>query len=88
MKVLILKLGTAISEAKLANALPITTVFGSTMQELATPMMHSEMSLLLLDFFASWSLDANNDWQPPTPKPEGDFYWDEDSLSWVEYPAG
>jgi hypothetical protein len=38
--------------------------------------------------FASWSLDANNDWQPPTPRPEGDFYWDEDSLSWVEYPAG
>ena len=38
--------------------------------------------------FVSWSLDANNDWQPPTPRPEGDFYWDEDSLSWVEYPAG
>lgn len=38
--------------------------------------------------FASWSLDDNNDWQPPTPKPEGDFYWDEDSLSWVASPAG
>jgi hypothetical protein len=35
--------------------------------------------------FASWTLDSNNDWQPPTPKPEGDFYcWDEESLSWVE----
>jgi hypothetical protein len=38
--------------------------------------------------YASWSLDANNDWQPPTPKPEGEFYWDEDSLSWVAPPAG
>lgn len=38
--------------------------------------------------FASWTLDASNDWQPPTPQPEGDFYWDEDSLSWVAYPAG
>jgi hypothetical protein len=38
--------------------------------------------------FASWTLDANNDWQPPTPKPEGAFYWDEGSLSWVAYPAG
>ena len=38
--------------------------------------------------FASWSLDSNNDWQPPTPKPEGEFDWDEDSLSWVAYPAG
>ena len=38
--------------------------------------------------YASWSLDSNNDWQPPTPKPEGDFYWDEESLSWVAYPVG
>ncbi len=38
--------------------------------------------------YASWSLDTNNDWQPPTPKPEGDFYWDEGSLSWVAFPAG
>ena len=34
--------------------------------------------------FPSWTLDSNNDWQPPTPKPEGLFIWDEDSLSWVE----
>lgn len=38
--------------------------------------------------FASWSLDANNDWQAPTPKPEGNHLWDEGSLSWVAYPAG
>jgi len=37
--------------------------------------------------FASWSLDANFDWQAPTPMPvvEGKFYrWSEDDLSWVE----
>lgn len=35
--------------------------------------------------FASWSLDENFDWQPPTPRPEeGFWYWDEDSLSWLE----
>ena len=38
--------------------------------------------------FASWSLDANNDWQPPTPKPEGNYYWDEESLSWLAIPVG
>jgi hypothetical protein len=38
--------------------------------------------------FASWSLDSNNDWQAPTPKPEGDFYWDEESLSWLAIPVG
>ena len=38
--------------------------------------------------FASWSLDANNDWQPPTPKPEGRYYWDEESLSWLAIPVG
>ena len=35
--------------------------------------------------FASWSLDNNFDWQPPTPMPtEGFWRWDEDSLSWLE----
>lgn len=35
--------------------------------------------------FPSWSLDANHDWQPPTPMPQqGDWAWDEDTLSWVE----
>ena len=35
--------------------------------------------------YLSWSLDQNFDWQPPTPMPtEGRWYWDEDSLSWIE----
>jgi hypothetical protein len=36
--------------------------------------------------YASWSLDSNNDWQAPTPKPDGLFYWDEESLSWLPIP--
>lgn len=38
--------------------------------------------------FPSWSLDANHDWQAPTPKPEGDYIWDEEALAWVEAHAG
>ena len=35
--------------------------------------------------YPSWSLDDNFDWQPPRPRPEeGLWYWDEDSLSWIE----
>ena len=35
--------------------------------------------------YPSWSLDENFDWQPPTPKPNGDlWYWDEINLEWVE----
>ena len=35
--------------------------------------------------FASWLLDLNFDWQPPTPRPKEGFWdWDEDSLSWLE----
>lgn len=35
--------------------------------------------------FPSWSLDENHDWQPPVPMPdEGKWYWDEDSLLWIE----
>jgi len=33
--------------------------------------------------YASWTLDENNDWQPPTPKPEGNYYWSEEDLEWV-----
>ena len=34
--------------------------------------------------FESWTLDGNYDWQPPTPRPDGNFYWDEDTGQWVE----
>jgi hypothetical protein len=35
--------------------------------------------------YLSWSLDANHDWQPPTPKPEEGFWiWNEETLSWDE----
>lgn len=33
--------------------------------------------------FASWALDDNFDWQPPTPQPEGRYYWDELTLTWI-----
>ena len=34
--------------------------------------------------FASWTLDSNHDWQPPTPMPtDGQPYqWNEDNQSW------
>ena len=38
--------------------------------------------------FPSWTLDSNNDWQAPTPKPEGSFTWDEETLAWVAILAG
>lgn len=39
--------------------------------------------------FPSWTLDTNHDWQPPTPMPTegGPWFWDEDTLSWVEVTA-
>ena len=33
--------------------------------------------------FASWTLDSNHDWQPPTPKPDGEYLWNESQLDWV-----
>ena len=34
--------------------------------------------------FPSWTLDANHDWQPPTPIPAIDGWrWDEAALEWV-----
>jgi hypothetical protein len=34
--------------------------------------------------FESWTLNGLA-WQPPNPKPEGDFIWDEALLIWVAY---
>jgi hypothetical protein len=38
--------------------------------------------------FASWTLDSNHDWQPPTPMPsdasmENLYKWNEEELAWV-----
>ena len=39
--------------------------------------------------FASWSLDANYDWQAPIERPADgkDYSWDEANQVWVELPA-
>jgi len=33
--------------------------------------------------FQSWTLE-NVKWIPPTPKPEGDYMWHEETLTWIE----
>jgi hypothetical protein len=38
--------------------------------------------------YLGWVLDENFDWQAPVPKPEGDYYWSEQELAWVENSAG
>ncbi len=35
--------------------------------------------------YPSYSLDASFNWQAPTPQPtEGKWYWDEQTLSWID----
>ena len=36
--------------------------------------------------YPSWVLDAQGQWNAPTAKPEGDYTWDEDSISWIPLP--
>jgi hypothetical protein len=35
--------------------------------------------------YASWTLDENNDWNPPKPMPStgGPYRWSEEDLEWV-----
>ena len=35
--------------------------------------------------FESWTLDENNDWQAPTPKPDGNYYWNEATQTWLPF---
>jgi hypothetical protein len=42
--------------------------------------------------YASWTLDANAQWQPPTPMPtdgtiESPYTWDEATTSWIRSPS-
>ena len=32
--------------------------------------------------FPSWTLDENHDWQPPTPRPDGNYTWNEETQAW------
>ena len=34
--------------------------------------------------YLSWTLDSNNDWQPPSPKPSESAYWNEGLGQWVD----
>ena len=37
--------------------------------------------------YDSWTLDSNDDWSPPTARPNDgkDYQWNEDTESWEEY---
>jgi hypothetical protein len=35
--------------------------------------------------FESWTLDENNDWQPPTPKPDGELLLERKFISVGQY---
>ena len=38
--------------------------------------------------YASWSLNSNFDWQPPTARPVGLYWtWNESQLTWIEIEA-
>ena len=36
--------------------------------------------------FPLWVLNSNHDWEPPVPKPEGDYAWNEETQTWDEIP--
>lgn len=38
--------------------------------------------------FESWTLNSNNIWVAPSSKPEGNYWWNESTLSWVAIPLG
>lgn len=40
-----------------------------------------------MQLFPSWTRDGAGHWLPPTPKPKGNYYWDESTLSWIEIEA-
>lgn len=37
-----------------------------------------------VQYFQSWTLGEDLKWHPPIPKPDDNFYWNEDLQTWVE----
>lgn len=37
-----------------------------------------------IKLFNSWTLGEDLKWHPPVPKPDDNFYWDEELQTWVE----
>ena len=35
--------------------------------------------------YPSWTLDSNDIWKPPVPQPDGNYYWNEEQQTWVQY---
>lgn len=36
--------------------------------------------------FDNWVLNDDCDWEPPIPKPEGDYWWNQETNEWLEIP--
>ena len=66
----------------------VTTASGRTViaSQSKSFLVWNGEKFILVQPFPSWTLNSNNDWQPPVPRPEGNVYWDEESLSWLPIP--
>jgi hypothetical protein len=68
------------------GAMQVTTIeYANNLQVRATHTTATQMCLLHRNHSSHGHLDSNYDWQPPTPKPDGDYYWNEEQQTWVEY---
>lgn len=38
------------------------------------------------EVYPSWVLNADYDWEAPTPRPEGDYEWNEETQTWDQIP--
>jgi hypothetical protein len=63
----------AILEAKLASALHIMATYASNTQGIGYSYDLVNDVFIAPQPYPSWSLDENFDWQPPTPRPEGEI---------------
>lgn len=46
---------------------------------------HSLDAFIPTKHYSSWILNTNTcQWEPPLPKPDGRWKWDEESVSWIE----
>lgn len=77
--VIVVELGT-----DLKTLLPTADEFIEVTEESGVPILGLKVQDGKFQPFPSWLFDKSlGEWVAPAPKPEGEFYWDEPTLSWV-----
>jgi len=84
-------LGVAVCEAVVGSGPWVQTSFNSNFRKQYAGVgftYDADADVFIIPSpFPSWVLNDQHDWEAPVPQPEGDYAWNEETLSWEPIPT-